>query len=232
MVRNVTRKQILLALVSLAALVTTASVVSHYAGKPEVTVNLKETYPPVIFLGNQSAKERVTFYWGSNPSSADAFLKYVVPLYLNGKKSNSTAVFLVQYFANDKTSGTNSDFFDLRGPGALMFCAPTREAYAKLALEYLASASDKSRLQSVDSAKPYLINKALAELFEKTHISINDCVNSPGFDRRVRFALGFTEIERTKKGIGALPVFEYQHQVFPPSNSAQMRKLEALGLNK
>jgi hypothetical protein len=116
--------------------------------------------------------------------------------------------------------------------GALMFCAPTREAYANLALEYLASASDKSRLQSVDTAKPYVINKALAELFEKAHISINDCVNSPAFDRRVRFALGFTEIERTKEGIGALPVFEYQHQFFPPSSSAQMRKIEALGLNK
>ena len=193
------------------------------------------TYPPLVMWGELSTPDRVAFVWSANQASADAFVRYIAPLMAREHNSKHRAIALVQAFGDEQKVYPDGKKYnvDMRGPGALLFCAPNRDAYGRLALEYLMSTADRQRMQPLRLGKVvdvFSSNAALNEAFKKVSVDLVQCAQSDVFYNRLASAVGFSKSFELRHGIKETPAFIVGEKTITMRDAAGLRQIEQMWL--
>lgn len=199
----------------------------------EPKVDFAGIYLPVIMWGDPGASERVTFLWGSRQASADAFSRYVVPLIAKARRTKTFSVAMIQEFGNEQPGRLpdGSEYStDVRGPGALLFCAPTRDDYVRIAFAYLTSSAERAPLQPLRGGPKGLFytNGALLDAFKQTGIDLGSCTRTDLFYNRLASVVGFSTPDRDTRGIKDLPAFIVKGKTITMRDRDGLRQIEKL----
>lgn len=177
------------------------------------------SYEPVVVFGSNSAKNKILFFWSADEASRRFYKAHIRPLFEKAKTDSTIRVAFIQQPIDDKV--------DLRGPGALMFCADTGAQYAKVALEYLTFPFDVNRRYRSPQQPTFYVNDNIQKVFSSNGIDIEKCVSSKRFsDQLLRYGAASELALLTLKG--SAPLVVYNQRQISQGDRAGLAQLSGL----